>query len=185
MKAKPIIIFLCVFVAFSSFADVTVEMVDQTRNIMRAVYTFEETNEGAVNETFPNNGFTFNTGDIRVISVKELNTGKNLDYEIIKKGGKQSVKINYADPLPKGANYRIECIIEATTGNFKKVSAGIYELSFFTGYDAYFVLPKDHALIYSNLPVLLYEKDGRIMVLVKADEFFPHKIVLKTKDYSK
>lgn len=184
MKKIALIIALCFLAVNISFADVTIEITNLNQKIMRITYVLEETTERADDTTLPSNGFEFASGSIKVISVMELNTDQKLKYEIVKINNKQSVKIYYPDPLPKGGNYKIECIVEAKSGNIKKTADGLYEFTYTTGHDAYFILPGGHSVVYTNLPILLYDKDGRIVVLVKADEFFPHKIVLKTKSYA-
>lgn len=185
MKKLFIICALCFAAMNISFADVTVEVTNLSRSMMRVTYVLEETLENAKDTTLPSNGFDFATGAIKVISVKELNTGQSLKYEIIKRNNLEAVKIYYPNPLPKGGNYKVECIVEAESDYIKKTADGLYEFTYTTGHDAYFILPKDHAVVYSNLPIILYDKDGQIVVLVTADEFFPHKIVLKTKSYAR
>ena len=184
MKKLLIIIALCLSVLNISFADVTIEIMNLSQKTMRVTYILEETLENSKDTTLPSNGFEFASGSIKVISVRELNTEQPLKYEIVKKNNLEAVKIYYPNPLPKGGNYRIECIVEAQSAFINKTADGLYEFSYFTGNDAYFILPKDHAVVYSNLPIILYDKNGQIVVLVKEDEYFPHKIVLKTKSYA-
>ena len=178
------LVFLLGFIPNVTEADVTIRIVDLQSKIMRVTYTWIADVAGETYGIFPGgNGYEFASGPIKVISVIEKNTEQELDYEVVTapKGGGQSIKVIYPNPVPKGGNFKIEVTVEAKTNDISRDSKGRYVFTYRTAHVAFFVLPEGHAIVYSNYPVLVYERKGRTVVQVK--ETGMKKLIFKTRAF--
>lgn len=153
-----------------AFADVTIRVTDLESKTMRVTYTWIADKAGSIKGIYPGGaGYGFASSPIRVVSVTEKNTEQDLDYQVVPapQGGGQSVRVIYPNPVPKGGNFRLQITVEAKTNDISRDSEGRYQFKYETGHIAFFVLPEGHAIVYSNYPVLVYERKGRTVVQVK------------------
>ena len=90
--------------------------------------------------------------------------------------------VEYPNPVPKGGNYKLDVTIEAETEWISKDSKGKHVFTYKTGHVAFFVLPKGHAVVYSNYPVLVYERRGNTVLQVK--ESGTKELIFKTMAFS-
>jgi len=172
------------------FADVTISVPDLDQKIMRVTYTIVDKDAGDTGLVFPNDGYDFAAGDIKVISVTELNTEQELEYKIVrapKNESKQAVDITYPNPVPKGGSFKIQVTVEAPSKYISKDSKGRYVFSYSTSHpNLFFVLPKGHAIVYANYPVLVYEKKGHTVVQVHFGNSYSdkvQKVIFKTRAF--
>jgi|GEM_PF-1752622 len=172
-KSTLVNVLLVIFLSFlysSIFADVIITIVDVDKKIMRVTYNLLFDQPGLTEFIFPSSGYEFASGPIKVIEVIEKNTEQKLEYEIIpapEANTLQAVKFYFPNPIPKGGNYRVEITVEAQTNNITKDKQGRYVFTYTTSHDnAFFILPKGHAIVFCNYPVLVYERVGRTVVQV-------------------
>ena len=161
---------VCLLVSSFASADVTIEVTDLEKKIMRVSYSITDNSAGNRSWTWPDNGLTYANSPLQNVSVIEKNTEQELDFTVVnapRSNTHQALKIEYPNPIPKGGNYKLEVTAEATTEGITVDAKGRYVFRYSTGHIAFFVLPKGHAIVYSNYPILVYEKKGRTVVQVK------------------
>jgi len=178
---------LC-FLLFQAFvfAKVIITVPNVDERIMQVTYLWEINIEGEAQCIFPNTGYDFAKGPIKVISVIEKNTEQELEYEVVEvvddSKKKQAVKVFFPTPIPKGGSFAIEVTVTAKTDFISIDKDGRYVFEYETGhYDAFFVLPKGHAITYCNYPVLVYEKTGSTVVLVRGEG--TKNLIFKTRSF--
>ncbi len=162
------------------YADVTIRVTDTNKRIMRVTYLWTDSKAGATK--FEAGPLLFASTPIKVISVIEKNTEQDLEAKIFQKDGKQWLLVEYPNPVPKGGNYKLDVTIEAETEWISKDSKGKHVFTYKTGHVAFFVLPKGHAVVYSNYPVLVYERRGNTVLQVK--ESGTKELIFKTMAFS-
>ncbi|WP_282016683.1 hypothetical protein [Marinifilum flexuosum] len=182
MKKITITLFFLVSISLHLFADVTIRIIDATKKIMRVTYTYTDSDAGANTLVFPTDGFPFANSPLKVISVIEKNTEQDLEYQVVERRNGQSVKVYYTSPIPNGGNYTIEITAEAKTDNISVDSQGRFVFTYETGSKAFFVLPQGHAVVYSNYPVLIYERKGSTVCHVR--ESGRKKLMFKTRAFN-
>ena len=176
-KSTLLNVLLIIFLSFlysSIFADVIINIVDVDRKIMRVTYRLSYDEPGSTASIFPSSGYSFASGPIEVIEVIEKNTAQKLVYKIMpapKANTLQAVKFYFPNPIPKGGNYIVEITVEAQTNNITKDEQGRYVFTYETSHNnAFFILPKGHAIVFCNYPVLVYEREGRTVVQVMKEK---------------
>jgi hypothetical protein len=179
-------------------AEVIVSIADLDNKVMRVTYNVTDNDAGKNSTVFPSNGYTFiklnpededdkkddenieEKYDFKVISVTEKNSEQALAYEVIEIADKPAIKVSYPNPVPAGGNYNLEVTVEAPTDNIAIDPEGRYEITYQTGLSsALFLLPKGHAVVYTNYPVLVHEKQGQTVVKVKQPGL--KTIIIKTR----
>ncbi|MBM9518740.1 hypothetical protein JWG39_02765 [Desulforhopalus vacuolatus] len=161
---------ICLIITRSAFADLTIEIIDTEKKVMRVSYSITDNLAGKRFLTYPSDGFDYATSSLKNISVIEKNTEQELDFVVVKAPKAQNyeaLKIEYPNPIPKGGNYKLQISVEATTNGISIDSKGRHVFKYSTVHPTFFILPKGHAIVYSNFPVLVYEKQGKTVVQVK------------------
>ena len=172
-----IIIFISI--AKVTFADVVIRVPDLDKRILRVTYTVAFDEPGSTETVFPNEGFDFATGELKVIKVAEEETGAELLYKIVTSPNDTNLKylkIYFLKPIPQPKGlfndekevYKVKLTVEAVSDKITKDKDGRYVFLYTTSQEnSYFVLPQGHVLVYCNYPVLVNEDAGQIFVQVK------------------
>ena len=178
MRLLSLTICIGMLICTNAFADVSIEITDLQKKIMRITHTFENEDSGLTNQIYPDSGYKFATNPINVVSVTELDSLRELDYQVVKipQGDGtflQAVKINFQNPIPEGGSIRLRVSVEAPTDNIKLDLNGRYEFSYTTSHKATFVVPQGHAIVFSSFPVFIYERKGKTVAKVKEIDNLP------------
>jgi hypothetical protein len=147
-------IILLVVMTNHAFADVTIRITDLPNRIMRVTYLWIYNKAG--DTQFTTAGLKFAKSSLKIVNVIEKNTEQELQAEIIaakQEPNAQAVRVTFPNPVPKGGNYKIEVTVEAQTDGISRDANGRYAFTYETIHTAFFVLPKGHAVVYSNYPV--------------------------------
>ena len=172
--------FLFALTVAKSYAAVIIGVTDVEKRIMRVTYLWTDDRAGATElKVGP---FDFASTPIKIISAVEKNTGQELNAEIIQADGKQSILIKYPSPVPGGGHFKLDVTLEAQTEWISRDSNGRYAFTYKTGQETSFVLPKGHAVVFSNFPVLVYEKEGNTVLHVQ--ELGAKELILGTRAFS-
>ena len=166
---KFFLVTLIVILSVNLFAqdDLTIKVVDVDKKIIQVTYTWTMAYGGTTSAILPDHGCDFTTYPIKVISVYEKNTDQKLEYSIVDNVKGQSLDIKYPSPIPIGGSYTMIVTIEAKTDNITIDSEGRYVFKYETSQNPYFILPKGHFLVYSNYPVIMFERNGTTVCHVK------------------
>ncbi|BBO86148.1 hypothetical protein DSCO28_67140 [Desulfosarcina ovata subsp. sediminis] len=175
-------IILLVFLTNHALADVTIRVTNLPNRIMRVTYLWIYDKAG--DTQFTTAGLLFAKSPLKIVNVIEKNTEQELHAEVVsadKQPNAQAVRVTFPNPVPKGGNYKIEITVEAETDGISRDANGRYSFTYETGHIAFFVLPKGHAVVYSNYPVLVYERKGNTVLQVK--ESGKKKLIFKTRAF--
>jgi hypothetical protein len=184
MKRNLSFVTIILFVVMTNhvFADVTIRVTDLPNRIMRVTYLWIYNKAG--DTQFTTGGLNFAKSPLKIVNVIEKNTEQKLHAEVVaaeKVPNSQAVRITFPNPVPKGGNYKIEVTVEAETDGIRRDANGRYAFTYETAHTAFFVLPKGHAIVYSNYPVLVYERKGNTVLQVK--ESGKKKLIFKTRAF--
>jgi len=179
-----IILFFYFFISFSASADVTLDIIDLHGKITRITNTINYNKEGIESAIFPSKGYKSFNKSLKVISAFEMNTEQEIDTKIIEYNDKnyKSIELSFPNPIPKGGNYKIKLSVEGVTKNITQDKDGRYVFKYSTSGEVFFVLPEGHAIVYSNYPVLVYEKKKRTVVQIKGKN--NKNIIIKSRAFS-
>jgi hypothetical protein len=175
-----IVLFLTVL--SSAHADVTIQIPDLGNKMMRVTYLFVQTESGSKEMTTA--ALLFAKSPMKIIDAIEKNTDQELRSEVVpskENPNLQAIRVIFPNPIPQGGNYKVEVTVEARTENISVDSEGRYVFTYSTGHEAFFVLPKGHAVVYSNYPVLVYERKGNTVLQVK--EGGTKELIFKTRAF--
>lgn len=179
---------LFAIIANTAHAKVTIEVLNPEEGKYLVTYLLTASKAHSTEYTFPSNGLISQDKKVEVVSITEKNTDQEFEYEVLpaeKDGavveGRYKVKAKFINPVPEGGNY----IIEYKVILFNKSECyidkdGRWLFRYATGHDAFFILPKEHAVVYANFPVLVYEKKGRTVLQAKAKKDNKGNTVLRT-----
>ncbi len=155
-------------------AKVTIEVLDPAEWKYLVTYELKATEAHSTEYLFPSvPGFKSKSKVLEVLSITEKNTDQEFEYEIIPSKDKDGapiegffqVKAIFINPIPQGGHYILEYkVILYNEEDCFIDKDGRWRFQYETAHDAFFVLPKGHAVVYSNFPVLIYEKRGRTVL---------------------
>lgn len=178
----PLIALLCVFTAQ---AKVTYEVVDVATRAVELTYDVEDAMTGNQVFLFPSGGFVHDDtqGDFQVLSVFDMSTQEELSYEIkrVQSNNNPQLKITYTKPVPKNNSkqLRIRVRLNVPAAEMGEDNAGRTFFAYETSHPFEFVLPENHYLVYSNVPVIVFERESQIVLL--NDNTKLRNIVFKTR----
>lgn len=166
----------------SAYADVTIQIPNLGNKMMRVTYLFVETQSGSKEMTTA--ALPFAKSPMKIVDAIEKNTDQELRAEVVpskENPNLQAIRVIFPNPIPQGGNYKVELTVEAQTENISVDPEGRYVFTYSTGHEAFFVLPKGHAVVYSNYPVLVYERKGNTVLQVK--EGGTKELIFKTRAF--
>jgi hypothetical protein len=183
-----IICLALLLIASVSRANVTIEVLEPQKGKFLVTYEIYSEKPNSSGQTI--SGLSSIENPPEVLSVIEKNSKQQLDYDVFPirdtSGvfrGRYKVKANYKTPIPAGQYYIIEYRI--ILYNKKNCFVDQDENWVFqyetTHSQIFFILPKDHAIIYSNFSALIYEEDERTVVQAKICSSVPRYITKRGK----
>ena len=159
-------------------ADVTIEVIDPQEGTFLVTYDLQAKYPGdAYNKTL--HGFKSYDKAPGVVSIIDKNTDQKFEHDIMPSinantlvKGEYDIMAKY-NPIPRGRHYYLEFKVLLYNKEDSFVDEeGRWVFRYKTlQHNAFFILPKNHAVVYSNLPVLVYEKKGRNILQVKIKMF--------------
>ena len=185
-----------VLLAGRAEAKVIIEVLDPAEWKYLVTYELKASKAHSTEHLFPSGlGLKSKSKILEVVSITEKNTDQEFEYEIIpgkdKDGapveGRYKVKAIFINPIPQGGHYILEYrVILYNEEDCFIDKDGRWLFQYETTHDAFFVLPKGHAVVYSNFPVLIYEKRGRtvlqnkVQIDSKSKKKLKRKLIFKT-----
>lgn len=182
IRLIPLIALLC---AFTAQAKVTYEVVDIATRTVELTYDVEDAMTGNQVFLFPSGGFVHDDtqGDFKVLSVFDMSTQEELNYEIkrVQANNNPQLKIIYTKPVPKNnrKQLRIRVRLNVPAAEMGEDNAGRTFFSYETSHTFEFILPENHYLVYSNVPVIVFERESQIVL--RNDNTKLRNIVFKTR----
>ena len=173
---KTIICLAWLCAASSVKADVTIEVIEPEKGKFLVTYDLQA--------KYPDDRYHKTLKDFKsydrapaVISIREKNTGQEFKHDVmpsmkddrIVKGMYDIAALYNTIPLPRGWNYNLEfkVFLYNKEDSFAD-EKGRWVFQYKTSQkNAFFVLPENHTVVYSNFPVLINEKKGRTVLHVK------------------
>ncbi len=166
MKRFSLWIVICTF-AVSGWADVTFEVLDADKRLVRLTYDLEDRQAGNQTFLFPERGF-IHEGDkesFKVESVVNPDRQEHLDFwiEYMPDTGYPRLKIRYNTPIKQGNSQPLRVVVHTILSKEEVYIDALNRLvlSYETSHPIVFVLPKGFMLTETNQPVWLYEKEER------------------------
>ena len=182
MKIHPIV-YVCGILLSIAAADargaVTIEVLNAAAGKYIVTYDVNVTKAESTEYVFPNHGLISDDKKIDVVSVRETNANQKLEHEILpgidseKKPvpGRYRVKAKFINPLPEKSVYTLEYKVILYNKNDCYVDEdGRWVFRYSTGHDAFFVLPKNHVVVFADFPVVIFEQQGRTVLVQKLPE---------------
>lgn len=173
-------IFVTLFLALPlvTYASVTITVDDLSSGIMRVTYVYTMNNSGQTSDVYgASDGFSFASGPISVISVIDSKADIELEYELIEaENGGEALKVYYMNPGSREKTHEIKITMEASTDDIYKDDEDRWVVKYVTAHIAFFIIPEDHAIVYCNFPILIYEKSGRTVVRIDHEKPSPYGI---------
>ncbi|MGC9327083.1 MAG: hypothetical protein ACP5I1_05590 [Candidatus Hinthialibacter sp.] len=158
-----------------SWSDMRYEALDPQTRLVRLTYEINDNKEGNRIFLFPTQGFIHDAtaGNFEVESVFDLAAKRELEYVIQqdKESGLPQVKITYPDPIPPGKSKTLQVAVKVYMPEtmLYRDANGRYCFRYETSHKFEFMIPYDHYLVYTNQPVLLFEK-GDVTIVQQLDE---------------
>lgn len=171
---KTIICLAWFCVASSAKADVIIEVIEPKEGKFLVTYDLQaKYPDDAYSKTL--SGFKSHDKAPEVVSIVDKNTDEKFGHDIMPSmnanrfvKGEYDIMAKYK-PIPRGRHYYLEFkVFLYNKGDSFVDEEGRWVFQYKTSQkNAFFILPKNHAVVYSNLPVLVYEKKGRTVLHVK------------------
>ena len=190
----------------SAKADVTIEVVEPKEGKFLVTYDLKaKYPEDAYHKTLRD--FKSSDRAPAVVAITEKNTGREIKHDIVPSmydnkviPGKYDITALYnLTPIPRGWIYSLEFKVFLYNKEDSFVDEeGRWVFQYRTiQKNAFFIFPENHAVVYSNLPVQVYEKKGRTVLHAKTEmlkeieidsdpfnQFYDKKtLVFKTKEF--
>ncbi|MBN2326116.1 MAG: hypothetical protein JXR73_03110 [Candidatus Omnitrophica bacterium] len=185
MRRSLFFAILTLFVLSPSWSDMRYEALDAQLRSVRITYEIDDNKAGNKIFIFPTGGFIHDAtaGNFEVESVFDIAAKRELEYVIQrdKETGLPQVKITYADPIPPGKSKTLQIAVKVNMPESMLYcdANGRYCFRYETSHKFEFLIPKDHYLVYTNQPVLLFEK-GDVIIVQQLDDKF-REIVIQTR----
>ncbi|MDP8244015.1 MAG: hypothetical protein P9L94_08045 [Candidatus Hinthialibacter antarcticus] len=182
MRLIPIIALLF---AITAQANVTYEVVDVASRAVELTYDVEDALTGNQVFLFPSGGFIHDDtqGDLEVLSVFDMSTQEELNYEIkrVQVNNNPQLRIMYTKPVPRNSKkqLRIRVRLNAPSAEIGEDNAGRTFFAYETSHTFEFIMPDNHYLVYSNVPVIVFERESQIVL--RNDNTKMRNIVIKTR----
>lgn len=182
MRLIPIVALLF---AVTTQAKVTYEVLDVATRSIELTYDVEDGLPGNQVFLFPSGGYIHDDtqGDIEVLSVFDLSTQEELNYEIkrVQANNNPQLRVTYTKPVPKNnkKQLRIRVRLNAPAAEIGEDSAGRTFFAYETSHTFEFIMPENHYLVYSNVPVIVFERESQIVL--RNDNTQMRNIVIKTR----
>ena len=165
---------LLLLIGSVSRADVTIEVLEAKEGKFLVTYEIYSDTPRSTGQTI--SGLSSIEEPPEVLSVTEKNSKKKLQYDVLpmrdKSGvfkGQYRIRAKYDNPIPQGEHYILEYrIILYNKENCYEDQEGRWVFRYETSHSqVFFTLPKEHAIVNSNFPALIYEEEGRTIVQAK------------------
>ncbi len=185
MKCIRMVPVLLLLFAVSAQSKVTYEVNDVASRQVELTYDVEDGLAGNQVFLFPSGGFIHDDtqGDLEVISVFDMNTQEELDYEIkrVKENNNPQLRITYTKPVPKTTTkqLRIRVRLNAPAAEVGEDKMGRVFFAYETSHLFEFIMPDNHYLVYSNVPIIVFERESQIVL--RNDNTKLRNIVIKTR----
>ncbi|HHG74893.1 MAG TPA: hypothetical protein ENK22_07585 [Persephonella sp.] len=183
MNKKEFIILAlyCLILTFKTSVATTIEILDLKTNLLRITETFYFSEPDKLKARFCSVSFSMLEDPVKVVSIIEKNTEQELDYDLIPKAGRNGkywtcdklrslmLNIEFPNPVPHGGYYSVEVVLEGNSTN-KYIyidKKGRYVFKIPARGEIFFILPPNHTIVFSNYPVLIYEKKGRTVLHIE------------------
>lgn len=176
--------FLMIALSLSAQATVTMKLNDFSSRAVELIYEVEDTLVGNRKFIFPQQGFINDDrmGEMEVISVFDKSTSEELSYRVIRdeQSNLPKISINYEDPVEAGKRkvLRIHVLVHLPASEIGLDKRDRYFFSYETSHPFEFVLPEGHMVVYSNQPILVFEREEDIILFNNETE--SRTIVIKT-----
>lgn len=162
----------------SAKADVTIEVIEPKEGKFLVTYDLKA--------KYPADAYHKTLRDFKsydrtpaVVSITEKNTGQEIKHDIVPSlnddriiPGKYDITALYnMTPIPRGWTYYLEFKVFLYNKEDSFVDEeGRWVFQYRTiQKNAFFIIPENHAVVYSNLPVQVYENKGRTVLHAKTE----------------
>ncbi|MBI1387336.1 MAG: hypothetical protein GC154_02680 [bacterium] len=184
---KKIIFALTALTAFciTSFADVTMEVIDLTNRRVELTYTVADNLAGNTTFLFPSGGFYCDTlaAPVKVVTVQDMKTRQELQYDVVdaKATNLPQLKIKYPTAVSKGEPKQLLIRVQLTlpVSDIGVDQQNRYYFVYETSHPFEFIIPFNHYVVYTSIPMLVYETES--MVTLKNEQKENRKILIKTR----
>lgn len=166
-------------------AKVTYRVVDVETRAVELTYDIEDSMTGNQVFLFPSGGFIHDEtqGDFEPLSVFDMGTQEELNYEVVRvqENNRPQLRITYRNPVPAGQTkmLRIRVRLNAPAAEIGEDNAGRFFFTYETSHPFEFVMPQGHYLVYSNVPVIVFERESELVL--RNDNTKMRSIVFKTR----
>jgi hypothetical protein len=166
MKNATIVLALMLGLAAPARAQLTFEVLDLSQSTVRRTYTRTTTRAGATSDSI--GPIADAAGSLAVVSCREKNTQQSCEAEGFNDSRRGAwIRYRFPNPVPSGGSFTVDVAFDYRSTGISRDQDGRFAFEFSTGQEAFFVLPLGHALVYSNFPVLIYERDRSTVAQVK------------------
>ncbi len=183
---RTIIGFIALLIVPSfAFGDMRYEALDLSKSAMRLTYEIEDAQVGNKVFLFPSGGMIHDAtkGKFEVESVFDIAAKRELEYVVVYdvKTNDPMVKITYSEPIKQGEKKTLQITVKVNMpeSNFTIDNDGRYVFIYETSHAFEFMVPDNHYVVYTNQPVWVFEKSGKL--IVQQLDKKPRKIVIQTR----
>lgn len=173
--------------AANGWCALTIEVLDFATGKVRMTYEVDDKMTGNKEFRFPGGGFIHDEseGDFVVESVFDEKNNYELSYSVQKIGDEKQpqLKITYPEALKAGEvkAIRIEVVLHLPN-TLLYTDSGRYFIEYETSHDFEYRVPENHYIVFSNLPVQIYEKGGELFVKQTHDKIRKIKLATRKMD---
>lgn len=168
------IVIIALLIGQVASAKLILRIPDPQKRRLQVEYRIEVTPDrsGKKFEVFPDDGFTFASDTLSVISVKEHKTGQDLLWSLVpapNDPNRRALRISYPTPSPSEA-FQVDLAVESETNQVVTDETGKITIQYETSHDTQLVVPSNYYLVACNYRVTLSEENGQLIAIVKGGE---------------